>query len=304
MSRFQIIFFLLLFTGCATRGEKLKSRYSFPAKKVIPVEFISQAKYHCAPASLTMLINHLGNQSTLNQVTEMLYTPEAKGTFQNDVLAATRRLGLVAIPVKKLTNVLKEINHENPVLVFQNLGLSWLPKWHYALVTGYDLNANQMILHTGEMKNFPMKISTFEKIWARVDEWGLIIVKPGTIPVTATEEDMISATAGLEHAGQLNPAITSYEKILIKWKESLGALVGLGNIYYQKDEYKKSQAYLKQATEYHPKAAGAWYNYALALYADNKLKESKFAAGKAIENAESQMIDSYKKNLGPILNSK
>ena len=304
MFRFQLIFILLLFTACATRGEKLRAKYSFPAKKIIPVEFISQTEYHCAPSTLTMLIHHLGLPNTLVQVTDMLYTPDAKGTFQNDVLAATRRLGLIAIPVKKLKNLMTEINNENPVLIFQNLGLSWIPKWHYALVTGYNLDKNQMILHTGEMRNFPMKISTFERIWSRVDDWGLIIVKPGTIPATSTEEDMIASTAGLENAGQLDLAITSYEKILTKWKESLGALVGLGNIFYKKDDYNKSQAYLKQATTLHPKAAGAWYNYALVLYADNKMKEAKLAASKAVEYAESQMIDVYKNNLGPILNSK
>ena len=25
------------------------------------------------------------------------------------------------------------------LLVLQNLGLSWLPRWHYAVVVGYDL---------------------------------------------------------------------------------------------------------------------------------------------------------------------
>lgn len=304
MSRLHLICILFIFTACATRGEKLKAKYSFLDKKNIPVEFISQEKFHCAPAALTMLLHHAGNASTLDQVTGMLYTPDAKGTFQNDVIAATRRLGLIAIPIKKLNNLLTEINQDHPVLVFQNLGLSWLPQWHYALVTGYNLDENVMILHSGDQKNFTMKIPTFEKIWDRVDEWGLIIVKPGEIPVTANENDMISSTAGLEIAGKSDAAVLSYEKILTRWKESLGALVGLGNIYYQKDNYKKSQAYLKQATELHPKAAGAWYNYALVLYADKKMNEAKFAASKAIENAESQMINMYKNNLGPVLDSK
>lgn len=304
MVRLELFFILFLFTACATRGEKLKNKYSYPDKKVIPVEFISQAKFHCAPAALTMLLHHSGHQTSLEQITGMLYTPEAKGTFQNDVVTATRRLGFMAIPIKKLSSLITEINQEHPVLVFQNLGLNWIPRWHYALVTGYDLKKNEMILHTGEQKNFRMKIPTFERIWDRVDEWGLIIVRPGEIPITASEEDMVATTAGLESAGKFDLAATSYEKILEKWENSLGALVGLGNIYYQKDDYKKSRTFLKQATEHHPKAAGAWYNYALVLYADNELNEAKSAANKAVENAESQIINIYKNNLGPILNSK
>ena len=78
----------------------------------------------------------------------------------------------------------------------------------------------------------------------------------------------------------------------------------MGNIYDQKDNFKNSQASLKLATDLHPKAAGASYNYALTLYADNKRKEAKHAANKAIESAESQIVENDKKNLGPILNSK
>lgn len=248
-----------------------------------------------------MVTQHLGQTTSLKEMTDMLYTPEAKGTFQNDVIAASRRMGLIAVPIKNLKNVMMEINNNNPVLVFQNLGLTWLPKWHYALVVGYDLNKNAMILHTGEEKKFMMKLPTFERIWSRVDDWGLVIVKPGDIPATATEEDMVAATAFLELSQKSKLAEFSYQKILTKWNTSLGSLVGLGNIFYQKDDFKTSQTYFKLAIEAHPEAAGAWHNYAMVLYADKKIKEARVAAQNAIEFSDPRSLEIYKTNLKPIL---
>lgn len=248
-----------------------------------------------------MITESLGHPASLDELTQMLYTPGAKGTFQNDVIAATRRSGLIAVPVNKMKNILNEINNQHPILVFQNLGLTWFPKWHYAVVVGYDLNANEMILHSGESKNFRMKIPTFEKIWERVDHWGLIIVNPGTIPETASEFDMVKATAALEVSGKLDAAIKSYEKIITKWPESLGSLVGLGNIYFQREDYKKSQTWLKQAIDYHPEAAGAWHNYALALSANGKIHDARAAAKKAIELADTHSYNAYKESLKSLL---
>lgn len=301
MAVLKVILLALLFTGCATRGEKLRTKYSLPSQKILPVEFISQEKFHCAPAALTMVTDYLGQSRSLKEMTDMLYTPEAKGTFQNDVIAATRRMGLIAIPIKNLKNVLHEINNNNPVLIFQNLGLNWLPTWHYALVVGYNLDKNVMILHSGEEKNFEMKLPTFERIWSRVDEWGLVMVKPGDLAATATEEDMVSATAFLEASRKNDLAEFSYKKILTKWPTSLGSLVWLGNIYYQKDSFKTAATYLQLAVESHPKAAGAWHNYAMVLYADNKLKEARVAANKAIEFSDPRTLEIYKTNLKPIL---
>ena len=302
MTVFHFIILSLLFTGCASRGEKLRDKFPdlLPQKK-INVSFISQEKFHCAPASVWMVSNFLKQEIPLTRLNEMLYTPEQKGTFQNDVIAAIRRLGLIALPVNKMKTLLQELNNDHPVLVFQNLGLSWAPKWHYALAVGYDLKDSVMLLHSGSEKNYPMKISTFERIWKRVDNWGLLIVKPGLIPESATEIDMVKATAGLELAKQNEAARISYEQIIKKWPDSFGAQLGLGSYFYEKDDYKKSTFHFKKATELNPEAAGAWNNYALALKEYKKIPEARVAAKKAMEKASPALAEIYKKNLADLL---
>ncbi|MBC7538132.1 MAG: PA2778 family cysteine peptidase [Bacteriovorax sp.] len=266
MQIFKIFILALICSGCATQGQKLKASLQgqYPDQKVLDVPFYAQEKYFCGPASLSIMANNLGLVTSSDELAPMIYSPEAHGTFQNDIISATRRLGLIAVPVNNLKNIVQEINDEHPIMVFQNLGLSWIPKWHYAVVTGYDLSKNEIILHTGEYKNYRLSFTAFENTWERVSYWGLVIVKPGVIPKTANELDVVVATAGLELLNKWEEAKISYEKILERWPQSLGALVGLGNVYFNKKDYKKASEYLKLATAAHPQSVGAKNNYELA----------------------------------------
>lgn len=299
-------FFLLLalfFSGCASQKEYLRANFhQYPEVKLLSVPFIAQEKYFCAPATLAMVANNLGHKTSPNQLAQMLYSPLSKGTFQNDLLATTRRLGLIAVPVNSFEEIVQSLNEDIPILIFQNLGLSWIPKWHYALIVGYDFPQENIILHSGEYENFPLKIRTFEKTWKRVENWGLVIVNPGTIPNFLAEEDMVKATAGLElgvhpQQIQLKLAKISYEAILKKWPKSLGALVGAGNISYQLNDYKNSAKFYEKATSSHPESFGAWYNYAMLLIETKKFKKAHWAADKALENAEPLLKEAYREKL-------
>lgn len=306
MSFNSLLVLIIILSGCATHSEKLteKLRERFPAypqHKLINVPFYNQEEYYCAPATLAMVSNYLEKRIVAEDIAKILYTPEMKGTFQNDVLAATRRLGFIAIPINNLEKLLISINENIPVLIFQNLGLSWIPSWHYSLVVGYDLEEKEMILHTGEYKNYRMKISTFERIWNRVQNWGLAIVNVGSIPPTASEDEMVKATAGLELANHFLLAQQSYNKILNKWSESLGALVGLGNIHYQFKNYKKSQKYFEKATSFHPQSFGAWYNYIVLLVETKQIKNAKIAIEKAVKNTDPKMKENYRLKLDALL---
>ena len=297
--RIQFFFLIaLLFAGCASRGEKLKAKYGLTNQKVIlEVPFIEQADYFCGPATLAMNLEFLGSKHSTTELSSMLFTPQMKGTFQNDMLSATRRVGMISLPVTNLIDVIRTVNNGHPVLVFQNLGLSWYPIWHYALVVGYHLKKNEIILHSGKYRKMRMSISTFERTWARVDNWGLVIVQPGTIPYPATESEMVKASAGLELAGHFAKAKLSYEKILKKWPGSSDAYLGLGNISYEMNDFKKSIRYLKKSIELKPDSAGAWFNYAIVLIETGDMKGAKVAATKAISLARETLKASYQERL-------
>ncbi len=300
-----LLLFSFLFAGCASRGEKLKAKYGLTNQQIVlDVPFTEQADYFCGPATLAMNLNFIGSKHSTTELSTMLFTPQMKGTLQNDMISATRRLGVIAISVTKMIDVIKMVKDGHPVLILQNLGLSWYPRWHYALVVGYNLQDSVLILHSGKYKNMRMKIATFENTWARVENWGLTIVQPGVIPNSANENEMIKATAGLELAAHFEKARLSYETILKKWPLSGGAYLGLGNISYQLSDYPQSKKYLKRSVELSPDSAGAWFNYAIVLIETGDINNARMAASKAISLAGETLKASYQQRLDSAFLSK
>lgn len=232
--------------------------------RIANVPFINQQAHECGPATLTMAMNWAGKMVTVDQIIDQVYTPEMKGTLQSDLVSASRRNGLMAIPIQGLSTLLAEINDGHPVVVFENLALSWLPQWHYAVVFGYDLSKEVVIMHSGPeaYKNWDMR--KFERSWMLADYWGLVVLPAGQISKNSTEFANAVAAAGLEQAGQYQAAEKSYVAILKKWPDSLTAAVGIANIAFKNNEFKKAVRYLRQAANYHPQSSIVSHNLAVA----------------------------------------
>ena len=85
-----------------------------------------------------------------------------------------------------LTALLEEIAAGNPVLVLQNLGLDVAPVWHYAVVVGYDLDRQILVLRSGTTPRRITGLAKFERTWERSEYWGMVITPNDRVPVTAT----------------------------------------------------------------------------------------------------------------------
>lgn len=300
MIRYWTLSFIFLI-GCASRGN-LSEKFNIKSQHIITeVPFIQQSDYQCGPASLAMMMHFSGKEVSTKALAKQAFTPEKKGSLQSDMLSATRRQGMLALPVSNIKKLLKVVDDGHPVLVLQNLGFSWYPRWHYAVVVGYDLASSQMILHSGKKPFFHTYQYTFEKTWQRSNNWGYLIVNPGVIPDSISESAMVKATAHLEALSFLKEAETSYQAILVKWPVSLGALIGLGNIHYRNKDFKQSSLILKDATLAYPDSAESWHNYAIALYANRQMVLAHRAAERAIDLAEGKLLPIYQENLKEVL---
>lgn len=234
------------------------------SRKINNVPFIDQAVGHCGPATLTMAMQWAGLQVEVNQIAAQVYTPGAKGSFQADMISASRRQGLMAIPINSLSSLLTEVAAGHPVIIFENLALSWLPQWHYALVHGYDLQKQIVIMHSGPTANYQWDLSKFERSWMLGEYWGLVVLPAGELSATASELTHVTAAVGLEKAQRNTEAEKSYRKILQKWPTSLVALIGLGNLVFKKGQRSQAVKLLRQATKAHPHSKAAWHNLAVA----------------------------------------
>ena len=284
--RILFLFCLLgLLSGCA-----LFQRVSLPplpenvpaSFELDAVPFYPQEKYQCGPATLAMALTWSGLPTTPDELKDQVYTPSRKGSLQIAMVGATRRHGKIAYEINDPEALFPEIAAGHPVIILQNLGLSWLPVWHYAVVIGYDVAAEDVILRSGTTKRKVMSYDLFEKTWARSNYWGLMVLAPDQIPAKANELKYLSAVLGLEKSRQFQAAVTGYQTALTRWPASLNARMGLGNSYYALGDFKNAEQAFREATELHPQAAAAYNNLAYALLEQGRKQEALAAAQHAI----------------------
>ncbi|MBC7458709.1 MAG: hypothetical protein H7235_10545, partial [Bdellovibrionaceae bacterium] len=80
-----------------------------------------------------------------------------------------------------------------------------------------------------------------------------------------------NAAVGLEQVGKKEQALTAYKTMLSRWSTSLTALVGLGNLEFEKKNYTQSVHYLKIAAKEHPTSEPIRHNLAVAEAAAKKV---------------------------------
>ena len=292
----------LFLQSCATKTPRtdalVKNHAGLPKSfQIDSVPFIKQTENHCSPASLAMILKSKQRPADLNELSSQMITPGKKGTFSTDLITTVIRQGMIPVQITDLKAVLTEISSGNPVLVFQNLGFSWRPTWHYAVALGYDLSGPDMILHSGKHKFYKTDMRLFERSWSMANSWGLLVLVPGTLAATVDDLGHVAGISGLEKLGKLDDAQISYEAVLNKWPQSLPALIGIGNVLYAKKDFQGSVNQLSKATSFHPLSATAWHNLATAQGAAGKVEAARISSKQALSLVEKNKIGVYQDSL-------
>jgi hypothetical protein len=246
------------------------------------VPFYAQSRYQCGPSSLAMALTYSGLPITPEMLRSQVYTPSRKGSLQTAMVSATRRHGRIAYPIHGLPSIWPEIAAGHPVIILQNLGLSWIPVWHYAVAIGYDFIEKTVILRSGISERKVMSFHTFEKTWARSEYWGLIVLKPSQLPASARKTDYLAAVFGLEKSRHYQAAIEGYQTALTRWPRSLIAFMGLGNSLYALGDLPDAENAFRMAVVNHPQAADAHNNLAQVLFEQGRKQEALEAAERAV----------------------
>ncbi len=239
------------------------------------VPFYAQTKYHCGPSAVATLLDFKGHSVNYNDIVKKVYTPGRKGSLQTDVITIFRRYGYLSYVMQpKLSDLLHEVAAGRPVLVLQNLGIKWISKWHYAVVVGYDLKLQKIILRSGKHKRKLTSFKLFERTWKRSKYWALLALKPGELPAIPRPLNYLRAASGLEQVKNWRAAKLSYQKAELHWPNNLIAKMGVANAEYSLG--RKSQAIRKyqEIIKSHPKAADAYNNLASLLIHKKRYKEA------------------------------
>ena len=247
------------------------------------VPFFPQETYQCGPSSLAMVLAWTGLELTPDDLTVDIYTPRLRGSLQPSLISAARQYGRVAYPIEGSKELFAEVSAGHPVIVLQNLGLTWYPIWHYAVIIGYENGGRTIILHSGKKEAERLSGRVFQNTWARADYWGLLVLPTDELPATVTEEKYVSAVAGLERARQFEAAISAYKTALIRWPKSLSAWMGLGNSFYAQGDLSTAASAFKQAMQLYPSNGMPMNNLAQVLWEQGKKEQALQEVRRAIE---------------------
>ncbi|MDZ7684656.1 MAG: PA2778 family cysteine peptidase [Gammaproteobacteria bacterium] len=241
---------------------------AFSHPVVLPkITFYPQERYQCGPAALATVLQASGVDTTPSALVPLVYVPERKGSFQVELVAAARSLGRLAYKIPPtLTALYKEINAGTPVLVMQNLGLGWYPKWHFAVVKGYDLGRRALIMNSGTHEDYAHSMRTFERTWARADHWAIVILTPGQIPASAEPGQYFIAVAALERSGDPAAIRNAWISGLNKWPTDRKLMMGYANHLYQQGDSIAASNQFEQIIDTHPEYAPAYNNLGQLLY--------------------------------------
>lgn len=275
----------LVLAACTAPGvREVQQHPDLPRRhELTATPFFPQDRYQCGPAALATVLTAAGLPVAPDRLTPEVYLPSRQGSLQIEMLAAARRHGAVAVRIPpRLDALLKEVAAGHGVLVLQNLGLSWIPTWHYAVVIGYDLDAGLVWLRSGTTRRQEMSLNTFQHTWERSDHWAFVALQPGDLPATAELDDVIGALVAYEKTAPAAAAQKAYAAATKRWPDNLVLLMGLGNTAYAAADQAAAATAFRKAIAAHPTAAAAHNNLANVLLAQGLYREAQASAEQAL----------------------
>ena len=288
MKAFAALLAPLVLAGCISFPQSDALRENPPSDlppsiELTQVPFHAQEDFLCGPASLAMVFNAAGVAASVESLTPQVYLPGRQGSLQAEMLGATRRAGLVAYtPRSELEVLLRELAAGTPVVVLLNLATRFVPIWHYAVITGYDLERRVVLMHSGETPRIEWSFRRLEFFWKDSAHWSMLALPPGKLPADVNEAAYAAAVAPLERAGKPREALASYRALLARWPDNLVGLIGLGNVEYAAGNLEAAESAFRRAASAHPQSGAALNNFAFVLGQRGKLDEAEAAARAAV----------------------
>ncbi|RRV63346.1 hypothetical protein EGJ07_12525 [Stutzerimonas stutzeri] len=276
--RLALLVLIGLLGACARTTVTLVDASHLPVRaELADVPFYPQEDFQCGPAALATMLSQRGIDATPDALVEQVYIPQRKGSLQVEMVAAARSAGLLVYPLRpRLEDVLTEIASGNPVLVLQNLAFDRWPQWHFAVVVGFDLERQEIILRSGTTERWVGGFREFERSWAKGGRWAVLTLIPDQIPETAQEAVWLRSASDMEEVGQRRGARQAYDAATARWGSAL-AYFALANSQYGSGEMHAAEASLRASVRVDQRFAIGWFNLSQVMAEQGCISEARQA---------------------------
>ncbi|WP_448249033.1 PA2778 family cysteine peptidase [Thalassotalea agariperforans] len=298
-----VSFFMLC--GCATPPQTQHLLNSPPphlpaSANINNLPFYPQQAYYCGPTTLAEIFEFNGIKLSPEEIAPQLFIPGRKGSLQLEMIAAIRQQGLLAYSERShLEQLITLVNLNIPIIVLQNLGLDWYPLWHYAVVKGYDLNTQEIILHSADTANRRVDLALFERTWQRANFWSVIALPTQHSLKELNAFNYLKAAQDLLLVGQTHAGIAHLEKATQLWPEQWLSYFLLGN-YYLTHDITRSVNWFEQGLPLALTETNYLNNYAYALFKNNQKHLAKTMIEQALKLApnDANLLDTQAEIVG------
>jgi hypothetical protein len=273
--------------GCGSTGPVLPMlvEQGLPSSvELRGVPFFPQDEFQCGPAALATVLVASGVGVSPADLVPEVYVPHRKGSFQVELIAATRkRARLAYVLPQTVESVLAQLAGGFPVLVLQRLGVGPWPRWHYAVVIGYDARNDTFLLRSGAQERAEVSSRLFLSTWSRAGRWAFVALEPGVLPASPDYPRFLEAAAELEAVGQLDAARRAYQAAAGRWPAEAMPQLGLANIAVAEGEFDVAEGNLRAAIRLDPSDVAAHNNLAELLLRRGCVSAAKTEIGVASE---------------------
>jgi len=262
-----LVLLIVTLAGCASTPRLAETTQDRLPRQLLldNVPFHAQRDYQCGPASLAMVLNDGGVDVEVDTLIPQVFLPGRDGSVQPEMLATVRRHGRIPFMIDgHLDALLIELAAGHPVVVMQNLSLPAWPMWHYAVAIGFDLDRNELILHSGEEPRRVESFRRFDATWARSDRWAFVALPPGQLPADVRPHRTMTAISDFERLKGAEAALPAWAALAERFPEHGMAQFGLGNARHTSGDAKGAIAAFERAVSAEPELAVVWLNLGLA----------------------------------------
>lgn len=186
----------LLLLGCGLGLTSLAGCATLPAGFAPPpgqgrvegVPFHAQEDLQCGPASLAMVLNHLGDPVSPEEISRALFRPDLRGAVSLDLALYPRGRGFASRFFRgSEKDVAAAVDAGRPLLVMVDEGFGGIRVLHYMVVTGYD--AQGVVANSGRSQGLRLGWAEFLSAWDGADRWALLVSPgPAARPAQAKEQ--------------------------------------------------------------------------------------------------------------------